>query len=184
VRPASFAHALLQEIPVNPCCKSHRDRAGALVAATLAVLLCSLATVRSHAQGEPPLENLANFPRTTLTIHSGAAAHRFTVWIADTQARKEQGLMFVRDLPADQGMLFPQCCTGIWMKNTYIELDIVFVGADHRIMRIAARAQPFDLTTISPGGTADAVVELRGGEAARRNLKVGDRVDWSAPQAA
>ena len=153
-----------------------RRSAGALAASLLAMLAAS----PSRAQ-RGPLEDLASFPRTTLTIRGSGGAQSFKVWIADTDARKEQGLMFVRDLPADQGMLFTHCCAGIWMKNTYIELDIVFVGADGRIIKIAPRAHPFDETTIKPGGTADEVVELRGGEAERRHLQVGDRVEWKPP---
>jgi uncharacterized protein len=140
---------------------------------------------RTIASGEAPgqtsIEDLAAFPRTTLEIASGAKRHRFDVWVADTDARKEQGLMFVRDLPPNQAMLFVDCCAGIWMKNTYIELDIVFVGKDGRIAKIAPRARPFDETNIPAPGPVKAVVELKGGEAAQLGLKVGDRVTWSSP---
>jgi uncharacterized membrane protein (UPF0127 family) len=88
--------------------------------------------------------------------------------------------MFVRDLPSDAGMVFTQCCSGIWMKNTYVELDIVFVGPDQRISRIAEHAKPFDETTIPAGGPVSAVVELRGGETAKLKLKPGDKVSWTA----
>ena len=127
------------------------------------------------------IEDLATFPRTTLEIVSGGKRHPFDVWVADTDARKEQGLMFVRDLPQNEGMLFINCCEGIWMKNTYIELDIVFVGKDGRIAKIAARAHPFDETNIPAPGPVGAVVELKGGEAELLGLKVGDRVTWSVP---
>ena len=130
---------------------------------------------------QPPIEDLATFPRTTLAIGSGSKQHRFDVWVANTDARKEQGLMFVRDLPANEGMLFIDCCEGIWMKNTYIELDILFVGKNGRIAKIAARAHPFDETTIPAPGPVEAVVELRGGEAQQLGLEVGDRVTWSLP---
>lgn len=153
-----------------------RRGGGVLAGTVLAVLAAPLSLAQSG-----PLENLATFPHTTLTIQGGSGTQRFSVWIADTDARKQQGLMFVRDLPPDQGMLFTHCCTGIWMKNTYIELDIVFIGADGRIIKIAQRAHPFDETTITPGGVADEVVELRGGEAERRHLQVGDRVEWKTP---
>lgn len=135
------------------------------------------------APGQPPIEDLAAFPRTTLEIVSGSKRHRFEVWVADTDARKEQGLMFVRDLPENEGMLFPDCCSGIWMKNTYIELDIVFVGKDGRIAKIARRARPFDETTIPAPGPVGAVVELAGGAAEMLGLTVGDRVSWAAPAA-
>ena len=142
---------------------------------------CAGAT-RAQEQALPQAapQDLATYPRTMLTIKSGSAVHTFTVWVADTPPRQEQGLMFVRDLPADEGMLFTHCCTGIWMKNTYIELDIVFIGPDGRITKIAERARPFDETTIGAPGVAEAVVELKGGEAAHLNLKVGDHVQWDS----
>lgn len=143
--------------------------------------LASAGLAHAQAPAQQPIEDLATFPRTTLEIVSGAKRHSFDVWIADTDARKEQGLMFVRDLPQDQGMLFVDCCAGIWMKNTYIELDIVFVGKDGRIAKIAQRAHPFDETNIPAPGPFKAVVELKGGAAEQLGLKVGDRVTWSPP---
>jgi uncharacterized protein len=154
-------------------------RMASAVLALGSLLAAGLSPSASAQNG--PLLDLASFPRTTLEIVSGAATHRFSVWVADTEPRKEQGLMFVRDLPPDQGMLFTHCCTGIWMRNTYIELDIVFVGADGKIITIAPHARPFDETTIKPASPADAVVELKGGEAERLKLKAGDRVHWSPP---
>jgi uncharacterized protein len=143
---------------------------------TAALLLCLSAL--ASAQQQPRLEDLSAFPRTDLDIKGGGTSHHFSVWVADTPARQEQGLMFVRDLAPDQGMLFPNCCSGIWMKNTYIELDIVFVGGDGHIIKIAPRARPFDETTITPGGTPAAVIELKGGQADVLKLHVGDQVSW------
>ena len=160
--------------------RSSMIRASALCG--VAMIAGLLTTNLSRAQ-DAPLEDLAAFPRTTLEIKSGPTTHRFSVWVADSPARQEQGLMFVRDLSPDQGMLFVHCCSGIWMKNTYIELDIVFVSADGRIIKIAPRAHPFDETTISPGGVADEVVELKGGTAAALSIKAGDRVSWQPAQA-
>ena len=147
-----------------------------------AALLCVIASATVRPQSAP-LEDLGKFPQTTLEIKSDTAIHRFSVWVADTPTRQEQGLMFVRDLPADRAMLFVHCCSGIWMKNTYIELDVVFVGADGRILKIAPRARPFDETTISPGGVAEEVVELKGGTAAALGIRQGDRVSWHTPYA-
>ncbi|MDB6011492.1 MAG: hypothetical protein JWL65_3742, partial [Gammaproteobacteria bacterium] len=101
---------------------------------TLCAIAFLLATITVSQAQSGPLEDLANFPRTSLQILHGKSkkdARHFDVWIADNPAREEQGLMFVRDLPATQGMLFPQAKPrkmSMWMKNTYIELDIVFVG--------------------------------------------------------
>jgi uncharacterized membrane protein (UPF0127 family) len=154
---------------------------------TLCAIAFLLATIAvSHAQSGP-LEDLANFPRTSLQILHGKSkkdARHFDVWIADNPAREEQGLMFVRDLPATQGMLFPQAKPRkmtMWMKNTYIELDIVFVGEKGVIDKIIEHAKPLDLTTLNSDKPVTAVLELKGGEAARQELKVGDHVTWTAP---
>ena len=150
----------------------------------IAFLLAAIAV--SHAQSGP-LEDLANFPRTSLQILHGKSkkdARHFDVWIADNPAREEQGLMFVRDLPATQGMLFPLAKPrkmSMWMKNTYIELDIVFVGEKGEIDKIIEHAKPLDLTTLNSDKPVTAVLELKGGEAARQELKVGDHVTWAAP---
>jgi uncharacterized protein len=150
-----------------------------LIPALIAALaLSALGHAGSARAQTEPVQDLSTFPRAALEIHSGPATHHFKVWVADTPGRQTQGLMFVRDLPDDEGMLFTGCCTGIWMKNTYISLDIVFVGGDGRIVKIAEHARPFDLTTISAGQPVQAVVELKGGEASQLKLKVGDRVTW------
>jgi uncharacterized protein len=155
----------------------------ALVACAAVLALGMLAQPPAARAQSEPLQDLSTFPRTTLEIHSGTATHRFKVWVADTEGRQTQGLMFVRDLPDDEGMIFINCCSGIWMKNTYIPLDIVFVGMDGRIVKIAERAKPFDPTTISAGQPVEATIELKGGEAAVLHLKPGDRVVWRAPGA-
>ncbi|MGH8228010.1 MAG: DUF192 domain-containing protein [Steroidobacteraceae bacterium] len=153
-------------------------------AATLAS--CAVLTLAAAAVSLPclaqsgPIEDLSTFPRTALEIHERSGVHRFEVWVANTENRKTQGLMFVRDLPADEGMLFVDCCSGIWMKNTYISLDILFIGSGGRIVKIAARAKPFDLTTISAPGPVKDVIELKGGEAEQLGLKDGDRVSWKS----
>ncbi len=153
-----------------------------LVPALAAVALLGFALAPAGRAQNGPVQDLSTFPRTTLEIRGKSGPHRFNVWVADTDDRKTQGLMFVRDLAADEGMLFTDCCQGIWMKNTYIELDIVFVGADGRITKIAERARPFDETTISAPQGVKAVVELKGGEAESLGLQVGDRVAWKSPE--
>lgn len=157
--------------------------AATLAAGLAALALCGVGLGPASWAQSGPVQDLSTFPRTTLDIQGKSGAHRFNVWVADTDNRKIQGLMFVRDLPADEGMLFLDCCSGIWMRNTYIELDILFVGADGRVVKIAERARPFDETTISAAQPVKDVVELKGGEAAQLGLKVGDRVAWKSPAA-
>jgi uncharacterized membrane protein (UPF0127 family) len=152
------------------------------------VCVCALALLVSLARAQSgPLEDLANFPRTSLEILHGKSkkdARHFEVWIADNDARQEQGLMFVRDLPAGQGMIFPlkkPRKMRMWMKNTYIELDIVFIGEKGAIDKIIEHAKPLDLTTLESDKDVTAVLELKGGAAADLGLKVGDRVNWTPP---
>ncbi|HVS77051.1 MAG TPA: DUF192 domain-containing protein [Steroidobacteraceae bacterium] len=131
------------------------------------------------------IESLSHFPRATLDITARGRAHRFQVWIADTALRQEQGLMFVRDLPASEGMLFPQDSPQVahfWMKNTYIPLDMVFVGEDGRIAKIIANARPFSLDVLSSDVPVIAVLEIRGGEAQQLGIGVGDPVRWQKPR--
>jgi hypothetical protein len=145
-----------------------------------AVLLSFGAISGSTAQTGPPLD-LATFAQSSVDIGSGAHRQHFDVWIADTPARQAQGLMFVRDLPAGRGMLFPEPearPTAFWMKNTYIELDMLFIGPDHHIAKIAARAPPLSLATINSDGPVIAVLEIKGGEAQRRGIRIGDPVSW------
>jgi uncharacterized membrane protein (UPF0127 family) len=135
-----------------------------------------------------PLQ-LSSYPRTQLHITSppGAAApfsHQFEVWVADTPERAEQGLMFVSDLPENKGMVFPldpPRVEGMWMKNTYIELDMLFIRPDGRVMKIIERAHPLSLETLSSDGPVAAVLELKGGLVAKLGLKNGDRVRWNKP---
>jgi uncharacterized protein len=131
-----------------------------------------------------PIESLTRFPRATLEIVARGHRDRFEVWIANTPPRQEQGLMFVRDLPAGQGMIFPQKKPqkmSMWMKNTYIELDIVFIGEKGAIDKIIEHAKPLDLTALRSDKDVTAVLELKGGVAADLGLKVGDRVNWTPP---
>jgi uncharacterized protein len=91
--------------------------------------------------------------------------------------------MFVREMAADRGMLFPQRqprAMAMWMKNTFLPLDMVFVGVDGRISGIAANTKPQSEATIESPGLISAVLELNAGEASRRGLRTGDRVESPA----
>ncbi len=103
----------------------------------------------------------------------------FRVHLARSSEERSRGLMFVRKMPEDVGMLFLYDRPGrlsMWMKNTYIPLDIIFIGADGRIIRIARNAEPHSLASIASGGPAIAVLELNGGISDTLGLAVGQRV--------
>lgn len=115
-----------------------------------------------------------------LTIESAAGAvHTFEIEVARTERGKAVGLMFRTKLGDDQGMLFPYDTDEIvtmWMRNTYISLDMLFIKSDGVIHRIEERTEPLSERIISSGAPVLAVLELSGGAAARLGIKAGDRV--------
>ena len=142
-----------------------------------ACLVLLLASHLLSAQVAGPQLDLASFPQSRLSIRTAAGEHEFQIWTASTQQQQMQGLMFVRDLPADRGMLFveerPRIAT-MWMKNTYIPLDMLFIDTRGKVVRILPMTRPFSLDILSSLTPIKAVLELRGGEAARRHIRVGD----------
>jgi uncharacterized membrane protein (UPF0127 family) len=155
--------------------------------ATLGAFALTLITANLSQAQSGPLEDLSIFPRTTVAVLNGKStkgAHEFNVWIANTPARQAQGFMFVQDLPAGQGMLFPQLKPqkmNMWMKDVYVDLDIVFVGEKGAIDKIVEHAKPLNLDAIISDKPVISVLEIKGGQVATLGLKVGDRVNWEAP---
>lgn len=97
-----------------------------------------------------------------------------------TEAEREQGLMFRRNLPPDRGMLFDfQTAAPVmmWMKNTSIALDMVFIGSDGRVISTAVDAEPMSERIIPSGGPALAVLEVNAGTVKRLGVRPGDRVE-------
>jgi uncharacterized membrane protein (UPF0127 family) len=120
-----------------------------------------------------------DFPRSALEIRSAHGRQWFNIRIADTDARQELGLMFQTRLPADEGMLFPQAqprVVSMWMKNTYIPLDMLFIDRRGRIVCLLAMTKPQSLEILSCPKPVKAVLEIGGGEAQERGIRVGDRV--------
>jgi uncharacterized protein len=125
-------------------------------------------------------DGLADMRRDKLTLVTSTGKHVFDVEIAETPEDKARGLMFRRSLADDAGMLFPygpppQEAT-MWMRNTYISLDMVFIRGDGIVHRIEHGTEPFSERVISSEGPVSAVLELKAGIANRIGLKPGDRV--------
>jgi uncharacterized membrane protein (UPF0127 family) len=120
------------------------------------------------------------FRRSTIQIATpDARLHRFNVWIADDESRRARGLMFVKHLNAGDGMLFiyPQPQTiAMWMKNTFIPLDMLFVTPDGKVTHVVENTEPHSLKTIESGGLVLGVVELAAGTAARLKIAPGAQV--------
>jgi uncharacterized protein len=148
----------------------------AIVLVTLGVTATSLTTnlARERKKEAVVQERLERFE-----ITSGAATHVFQVEVMRTDAERAKGLMFRQFLPQDRGMLFDfirEEPVSMWMRNTYIPLDMLFIRSDGTVARVHERAQPLDETTISSGAPVRYVLEINGGAAARLGLKAGDRV--------
>ena len=146
------------------------------VLGTLMMLLSANAALPEAGAPEP----LTAFPQSLLAIKSTTGkVVNFKIWAADTEQREQQGLMFIRDMDEHAGMLFmfPQNQrVSMWMKNTYISLDLLFLNAQGKIDYIAAKATPRSETIIGPPTPEYAVLELKGGACERLGIKVGDVV--------
>ena len=116
----------------------------------------------------------------TLKLMTARGTHVIDIEVTETAAEKAQGLMFRTRLADTAGMLFfydtPQEIT-MWMRNTYIPLDMVFIRADGIVHRIEARTEPLSENIISSRGDVTACLELAGGAAERLGLKPGDRIE-------
>lgn len=121
----------------------------------------------------------ASLEKERLVVTTASGNHAFDVEIAKTPAQQARGLMFRRSLGAGSGMLFlyeePQVVS-MWMRNTYIPLDMIFIRADGKVHRVEPSAEPLSERIIRSGEEVTAVLELAGGTAARIGLKPGDVV--------
>ena len=115
----------------------------------------------------------------TLEIASKSGVHVFSVELADNDAERAKGLMYRKELPEGQGMLFDfhrEQDVSFWMQNTYISLDMIFIRADGRILRIAENTEPLSTRLIPSGGPVRAVLEIIGGSSRKLGIAPGDRV--------
>ena len=115
----------------------------------------------------------------TLEIATKTGVRIFSVEMATTEEEKTKGLMYRRELADGRGMLFdfsPEQQITMWMKNTYISLDMIFIRADGRILRIAENTEPESTAIISSGGLARGVLEVPAGTAQKYGIAPGDRV--------
>jgi len=154
-------------------------RAKFLAARVLLAAGLLIAASAAPAQSAPP-EPLSAFPQSLLAIRSSAGkVVNFKIWEADTPKREEQGMMFIREMDEHTGMLFmfpENKPVSMWMKNTYVSLDLLFLNAQGKIDYIAEKATPRSEAIIGPPTPEFAVLELKGGACERFGIKVGDKV--------
>jgi uncharacterized membrane protein (UPF0127 family) len=130
----------------------------------------------AQAQGAPQTQPTTTEP---LEIVTASGRHTFAVEVMRTDEERARGLMFRRFMPADRGMLFDfktEQPVLMWMKNTYIPLDMIFISRNGTVTSVAANTEPMSERTISSGPPAFAVLEVNAGVASKIGLKPGDRV--------
>ncbi len=118
-------------------------------------------------------------PVSELAVETDTGVYPFLVEVADDPRERAQGLMYRRELPADRGMLFDMEASrpaGFWMRDTYVSLDIIFIGEDGLVKTIAERTEPLSEAVIPSGEPVRFVLELVAGTARKIGLKPGDRV--------
>jgi uncharacterized protein len=138
------------------------------LAAILVVAGCAVASAPVRAASFQPLE---------IVTRNGVQV--FSVEVATTEEEKQTGLMYRKELADGKGMLFdfnPEQEVSMWMKNTYVSLDMIFIRADGRILRIAENTEPMSTKIISSRGPARAVLEVVAGTAQKYGIRAGDRV--------
>ena len=142
-------------------------------------LLCTILAITAAAYLGVLLPAVRGAEQQTLEIASKTGVHVFSVELAVTDEERERGLMFRRSVPESTGMLFDfkrdQEVT-MWMKNTYVSLDMIFIQSDGRIRRIAENTETESLKIIPSGGPVRAVLEVAAGTARKLGIEPGDRV--------
>lgn len=160
-------------------------RSSLLPAAALLLAACSIQAA------DPAMAPVAERPAThsvsgleiipvTVTTADGDV-HEFSVEVARSPREQAQGLMFRTEMAPDEGMLFPRDPprpASFWMKNTVLPLDIIFIGADNRVINVAANTMPYSEDPVISEGPAAAVLELKAGRAAELGIGPGALVRW------
>jgi len=150
------------------------------VVISLAMTMAMSTAVRvAHAQSVPSLED--DFARSSLLIDSAAAGmcYHFETYMARSDAQRSRGLMHVPAMPRFTAMLFwfpPRHQPAMWMRNTLIPLDMLFIEPAGRIAHIAAMTEPHSLRTVASPRPARWVLEINGGVAESLGIEAGDLV--------
>ncbi len=152
-----------------------------LIAVLSLAVICAGA---AQALGQRAPATLAGLPQVELRVITARGEHKFQVWIAENEQSRAQGLMFIKELAANQGMLFlfdrPRF-TSFWMKNTYLSLDIIFIDPAGLVVNVAKDTTPLSIESVESAAPVTAVLELNAGTAERIGLKARDRIRFVAP---
>ncbi|GLS45732.1 DUF192 domain-containing protein [Methylobacterium brachythecii] len=146
----------------------------------LAAALLAAPQFAPSARAVTPVDDMAAARTEPLSIASKNGRHAFKVEVMRTDSDRGRGLMFRKSLAADRGMLFDfeqVQEVNMWMKNTYLPLDMVFIRADGTVARVASDTEPFSTRVIPSGEPVLAVLEVNAGTAAKLGIRPGDRVE-------
>lgn len=150
----------------------------------LLLFVVVLGVACSSDDAEDPTPESPTFDDGTLVFSqpTGDTLHTIDIAIADSDPERQRGLMRQRSLGYDRGMLFifdEVDDSGMWMKNTPLSLDIIFVAPDSQVINIARRTTPFSQENIDPDAPKKFVVEVRAGFADRFGITDTTRVRWT-----
>ncbi len=149
----------------------------------LLLLWLALPLAPARALALPPAAAQAELARIDVVVTTARGRHHYAAELAATPEQQEYGLMFRTRMGAKQAMLFPFAPprpATFWMANTVLPLDLVFIGADGRVLNVG-RGIPQSRELVPSDGDAAAVLELNAGEAAKIGLATGDRVRYRLP---
>jgi uncharacterized membrane protein (UPF0127 family) len=150
-----------------------RPAFGAVLGALFLAMILHVWPAQAQTGPQPRLRT------TPLTITTASGTHTFTVEMAETPDQMARGLMFRTTMAPDEGMLFnfrrDEIVT-MWMQNTILPLDMVFITRDGRVATVAERTTPYSTDVVSSRVPVRAVLELNAGTAARIGLKPGDQL--------
>ena len=119
--------------------------------------------------------------RSIMISSSNQSCNHFVVWLAETRNQQTRGLMYVKSLPKNTGMLFIYPNSNIramWMKNTFISLDMIFIDENGIVSSIEKNTEPQSLKTIRSEKPIKYVLELAGGKTDQIKLIEGDHIYW------
>lgn len=145
----------------------------------MALCLTLAVTIAGVGLAVPPPARADGLARETVVVATSTGEHRFDVEIAERDETRMRGLMFRQSLAPRAGMLFlysGEQPVSMWMRNTYISLDMIFIKGDGTVHRIEENTEPFSERIVDSGDPVLAVLEIKAGVAAEIGLKPGDRV--------
>jgi uncharacterized protein len=155
----------------------------ALALFSLTLLCAGLAACKNGQNGSGPKTGAASVGAPTVTIQTATTPVAFKAEIARTPAEHSRGLMYRKQMDPDVGMLFvfdferPQA---FWMQNTFIPLDMIFIGSNRRIVGIVENAEPLTTTERRVAASSQYVFEIGGGLSARLGIRTGQQVEFKA----